>query len=113
MNAAVREPDVKMLKDMAARLRGQVIQMSHDASSAHLGSSLSCCDIVTAAYWHAVQIDPSKPKDPLRDRFILSKGHAATTLYSALAFKGFYSEDLLKTYCQDGSMLAEHPPANM
>jgi transketolase len=113
MNAAVREPDVKMLKDTAARLRGQVIQMSHNASSAHLGSSLSCCDIVTAAYWHAVRIDPSKPKDPLRDRFILSKGHAATTLYSALAFKGFFSEDLLDTYCQDGSMLAEHPPANM
>lgn len=113
MTAAIREPDVDALKAMAAKLRGQVIQMSHNASSAHLGSSLSCCDIVTAAYWHAAKIDPSKPKDPLRDRFILSKGHAATTLYAALAFKGFYGEELLETYCQDGAMLAEHPPANL
>ena len=85
----------------------------HKTGAAHLGSSLSCCDIVAAAYWHAVQIDPKRPTDPLRDRFILSKGHAATTLYAALAFKGFFPVDLLETYCQDGGKLAEHPPANL
>jgi len=105
--------EVERLKAAAARLRGRVIEMSHAASSAHLASSLSCCDIVAAAYWGVCQIDPAQPDDPLRDRFILSKGHAATALYAALAFRGFFPEALLDTYCQDGGMLAEHPPARM
>jgi transketolase len=105
--------EVERLKAAAARLRGKVIEMSHAASSAHLASSLSCCDIVAAAYWGVCKIDPARPDDPLRDRFILSKGHAATALYSALAFRGFFPEALLETYCQDGGILAEHPPARM
>jgi transketolase len=105
--------DVAALGSIAARLRGKVIEMCHKTGAAHLGSSLSCCDIVAAAYWHAVHIDPKQPTDPMRDRFILSKGHAATALYSALAFKGFFPVDLLDTYCQDGGKLAEHPPANL
>ena len=109
----VTPAEVDTLKAAAARLRGKVIEMSHAASSAHLASSLSCCDIVAAAYWGVCQIDPAKPDDPLRDRFILSKGHAATTLYAALAFRGFFPEELLATYCQDGGILAEHPPARM
>jgi transketolase len=114
MNVAVKpSPDVAALVRQAARLRGKVIEMSAAAQAAHLASSLSCCDIVTAAYWHAVSIDPRNPKDPLRDRFILSKGHAATALYSALAFRGFFPPDLLDTYCRDGGKLAEHPPANL
>ncbi len=100
------------LKLKAAQLRGKVIDMSHAAQSAHLGSSLSCADIVTAAYWHALKIDPTKPNDPLRDRFILSKGHAATTLYAVLAAKGFFPMEMLETYTKDGGKLAEHPPAN-
>ena len=56
----------------------------------HLGSSLSCVDIVVAAYWGVLRIDPQNPWDPGRDRFILSKGHAATTLYAALARRGFF-----------------------
>ena len=104
---------VEILKSAAAKLRGKVIEMSHAASSAHLASSLSCCDIVAAAYWDVCRIDPSMPDDPLRDRFILSKGHAATALYAALAFRGFFPEALLDTYCQDGGILAEHPPARM
>ena len=119
MNVAVRtanaslRPDVAMLQKQAARLRGKVIEMSHAAQAAHLASSLSCCDVVTAAYWHVLRIDPRQPKDPLRDRFILSKGHAATALYAALAFKGFFPLSELETYCKDGGKLAEHPPANL
>lgn len=105
--------DISALKGIAAKLRGQVIEMSHKANGAHLASSLSCCDILAAAYWHALKIDPANPKAPERDRFILSKGHAAAALYSALAFRGFFSPDLLETYCKDGSILAEHPPANL
>ncbi len=106
-------PDPAALTALAARLRGQVVDMSHAAQSAHLASSLSCCDIVAAAYGHVLRIDPALPEHPLRDRFILSKGHAATALYSALAFAGFFPADELATYCQDGGRLAEHPPANL
>lgn len=104
--------DVDTLKRRAAQLRGLVIEMSHRAGSSHLGSSLSCCDIVAAAYWSALNIDPNAPKAVGRDRFILSKGHAATTLYAALALKGFFPLEELKTFTRDGGRLAEHPPAN-
>lgn len=112
MNATVL-PDVPALMSQAARLRGRVIEMSYAAQAAHLASSLSCCDIVTAAYWHVLRIDPANPQALLRDRFILSKGHAAAALYAALAFKGFFPLTELDTYCQNGGRLAEHPPANM
>jgi transketolase len=106
-------PDATALKRQAAKLRGRVIEMSHAAQAAHLASALSCCDVVTAAYWHVLNVDPQRPTDPDRDRFILSKGHAAAALYAALAFKGYYPLDLLDTYCKDGGKLAEHPPANL
>lgn len=110
---ALTAAEAETLRAAAARLRGKAIDMSHAAGSAHLASSLSCCDIVAAAYWDVCRIDPKQPDDPARDRFILSKGHAATALYAALAFRGFFDEALLATYCQDGGMLAEHPPARM
>ncbi|MGQ0683685.1 transketolase [Bradyrhizobium sp.] len=111
--SAARGPDVTALKGEAARLRGKIIDMSHAAQAAHLASSLSCADVLVAAYWHALNIDPKKPTDPLRDRFILSKGHAAAALYATLAMKGYFPIEELKTYCQDGGRLAEHPPANL
>ncbi len=104
--------DPTALPGIAATLRGMVIDMSHAAGTPHLGSSLSCVDIVTAAYWDALRIDPAQPDDPGRDRFILSKGHAATTLYAALAHRGFFPAALLETYNKDGSRLAEHPGPN-
>jgi transketolase len=117
MNIAVRNTappiDAGALKAQAALLRGKVIEMSHAAQAAHLASSLSCADIVTAAYWHVLNINPAQPKDPLRDRFILSKGHAAAALYATLAMKGYFPLAELDTYCQDGGRLAEHPPANL
>jgi transketolase len=115
VNRAVPASDanVACLRLQAAKLRGKVVEMSHAAQAAHLGSSLSCCDIITTAYWHVLRIDPRKPKDPTRDRFILSKGHAAAALYAALAFKGFIPLAQLDTYCNDGGILAEHPPANL
>lgn len=106
-------PDIAGLSQRAAALRGKVIDMSHAAQSAHLASCLSCCDILAAAYWDVLRIDPRHPDDPARDRFILSKGHAAAALYASLAFKGFFPIEELSTYCQDGGRLAEHPPANL
>ena len=105
--------DENHLKNIAAHLRGTVITMCHESKSAHLGSSLSCLDILTAAYWHVLKCNPDNPTDPLRDRFILSKGHAAMALYATLANKGYFPIDELKTYNKDNGRLAEHPPANL
>lgn len=115
MNATALKPSIDSagLARRAAQLRGRVVEMCRAASSAHLGSSLSCLDILTAAYWHALKIDPKNPADPLRDRFILSKGHAAMALYATLATRGYFPEEELVTYNQDGGRLAEHPPANL
>lgn len=97
------------LEKIAKELRWLVIQMSLEGDAPHLGSSLSCVDLIAAAYWSFLRIDPKDPKHRLRDRFILSKGHAITTLYAALALRGFFPKELLKTFNQDGSSLPEHP----
>ena len=115
MNVEARHvaPDTPGLKAIAAQLRGRIITMCHEASSAHLGSSLSCVDILAAAYWHVLKIDPANPTAPWRDRFILSKGHAAMALYATLAQRGFFPLAELATYNKDDGRLAEHPPANL
>ncbi|RXZ33716.1 transketolase [Oxalobacteraceae bacterium CAVE-383] len=102
--------DITQLKEIAAKIRGRIISTSHHTHTPHLGSCLSCVDILIAAYFSAMKIDPSKPKDPERDRFILSKGHGAAALFQVLALKGFYPESLLDNYGQDGGIFAEHPP---
>jgi transketolase len=97
------------LAQIAARIRVRLVEMSHRARTPHLGSALSCADILVAAYWRAVRIDPAQPEDPRRDRFILSKGHAATALYAVLAERGFFPQAWLETFAQDGAPLAEQP----
>lgn len=86
--------------------------MSHQAGTPHLGSALSCVDILVAAYWTALRIDPAHPQHPLRDRFILSKGHAASALYAVLAERGFFPAQWLTTFAQHGAPLAEQPAPN-
>lgn len=102
--------DLGELQHVARYIRGKVLEMSHKAGTPHLASALSCVDILVAAYWGgALVIDSKNPADPDRDRLILSKGHAATALYSTLARRGFFPESLLDTYTESGSSLAEHP----
>lgn len=102
--------DLADLEATARRIRGKVIELSHKAGTPHLGSSLSCVDIVVAAYWGGVvAVDPDNPTDPGRDRFIVSKGHAATTLYAALAYRGFFPLAVLDSFMEPGSCLAEQP----
>ena len=67
---------------LARKIRFELVKMSHSAETAHLGGALSCVDILVAAYWHSLRIDPARPTDPERDRFILSKGHAVSALYA-------------------------------
>src|SRR2546423_373379 len=100
------------LSTISREIRGRLVQMSHDAGTPHLGSALSCVDILVAAYWNILRIDPKTPGDQHRDRFILSKGHAATALYAILARRGFFPEKLLDSFAQEGSPLAEQPSPN-
>jgi transketolase len=97
------------LQKIASRIRRRIVELSHSARTPHLGSSLSCVDILTAAYCSILKIDPANPDDSNRDRFVLSKGHAALALYVTLCERGFFSESLLETYNTDGGRLAEHP----
>lgn len=97
------------LKLISKELRQSLVQISHDSKIPHLGSCLSCIDILVCLYWKLMKISPQSPQDPKRDRFFLSKGHAANALYVTLAKKGFFDEALLKDLDQNGSILPEHP----
>jgi len=97
------------LGDLARRIRREIVQMSHRARAPHLGSCLSCVDILVAAYWSGLSVDPDAPSDDRRDRFILSKGHGAAALYATLAMRGFFPLDDLLTFNQSGSHLPEQP----
>jgi len=101
--------DLDAMKTAARSIRGRVVEMSHAAKAPHLGSALSCVDILVAAYWGVLRVDPAHPADPARDRFILSKGHAAMALYAALAERGFFAPSLLEEFNRPGGRLAEHP----
>jgi len=98
------------LDSRARKLRYRVVETSHRAGIPHLGSCLSCLDILVAAYFSVLNIDTSRPRDPSRDRFILSKGHGAPALFQVLAMRGFYPEATLEKYGEDGGVFAEHPP---
>lgn len=102
--------DIGKLERLAREIRFRIVDNSHRTHTPHLGSCLSCVDILVAAYFHSLRIDPGNPAHPDRDRFILSKGHGAAALFQVLALRGFYPISLLDTYGQDGSLFAEHPP---
>ena len=97
------------LVSAAARIRGRIIQLSHQAKTPHLGSSLSFVELLVYLYWDFLKINPENAKDPARDRFVLSKGHGITTLYAVLAERGFFPPELFEDYAQAGSPLPEHP----
>ena len=105
------EARIQELEQIARTIRARIIETSHKTKTPHLGSCLSCVDILVAAYFEVVQIDPARPADEGRDRFILSKGHGAAALFQVLALRGFYPESMLDTYGEDGGIFAEHPPA--
>jgi transketolase len=97
------------LDALSRRIRYQLVKMSHQSGAPHLGSGLSCVDILVAAYWCVLRVDPANPNDPLRDRFILSKGHAGSALYAVLAERGFFLGKLLDSFAQTDALLTEHP----
>jgi len=97
------------LEKIAREIRFKLIEMSHKAQTGHLGGALSCVDILVCAYWHALNIDPKKPNDPDRDRLIFSKGHAISSLYACLAKRGYFPENDLTQFNEEGGCLPEHP----
>jgi transketolase len=102
--------DIVELAKTAATLRSRIIETSSKTGTPHLGSCLSCVDILTALYFGVLNIDPANPKAVSRDRCILSKGHGAMGLFHVLAERGFYPLSDLDSYGQDGGVFAEHPP---
>ncbi|MBE6049221.1 MAG: transketolase [Clostridium sp.] len=93
-------------------IRKDIIEMLTESGSGHPGGSLSAADILTALYFNELNVDPNNAKDENRDRFVLSKGHAAPVLYSVLARRGFFDTESLKTLRKIGSRLQGHPNMN-
>ena len=97
------------LQKTAVEVRKGIIEAVHSAKSGHLGGSLSAADIFTYLYFEEMNIDPKAPKKEGRDRFVLSKGHTAPGYYAALAHRGFFPVEDLKTLRKVGSYLQGHP----
>lgn len=101
--------NIKELEEKALEVRRLIIKSLNAAGSGHPGGSLSAADIVTALYFEEMDIDPSDPKKPDRDIFILSKGHAGPAQYAALAVRGFFPPEDLMTLRKLGSDFQGHP----
>lgn len=94
--------------ELARRLRIRALRMCHQTNSSHIGSCLSAADILAVLYGRVLRLDPQRPDWPERDRFILSKGHAAAIAYAALVERGFFPPEWLDTYTQDNTRLPGH-----
>ncbi len=101
--------DVEELKEIARNLRIDILKSITEAGSGHPGGSLSAIDILVVLYWRVMKHDPQRPNWPERDRFVLSKGHAAPALYAVLAEWGYFPKDWLWTLRKVDSHLQGHP----
>ncbi|MBQ9605889.1 MAG: transketolase [Lachnospiraceae bacterium] len=104
--------DKKELQQTAVKVRKGIVTAVHSAKAGHPGGSLSAADIFTYLYFKEMNIDPKDPKKPDRDRFVLSKGHTAPGLYSAMANRGYFPVEELTTLRKLGSKLQGHPNMN-
>ena len=103
------EASIKRLEEISSSTRKLILQTLAEAKSGHPGGSLSAVELLVALYFSVMRHDPKNPKWPDRDRFILSKGHAAPLLYSILAQQGYFPIEELKTLRKINSMLQGHP----
>ena len=101
--------DIKELKKIANNIRISIIEQVYEADSGHPGGALSIADIMAVLYFNQMNIDSKDEKSNLRDRLVLSKGHAVAALYGALAEKGYIEKEELKTFRKLGSRLQGHP----
>ena len=109
---SISEMRLAELNTFCHRLRSELIDTLHSVQTGHPGGSLSCCEILVTLYFHHLRVDPRNPQMEDRDRFVLSKGHAAPMLYLCLAHKGFFPLVDFKTLRQMGSHLQGHPCAH-
>jgi transketolase len=105
----VNEKERAELDEIARQIRVMIIQMISRAASGHPGGSLSAVEILTWLYFREMNINPQDPNQPERDRFVLSKGHAAPVLYATLSRRGYFPPAILDTLRQVGSCLQGHP----
>jgi transketolase len=105
--------DTDFLNEKARHVRIEILKMLNAAGSGHTGGSLSATDIVTALYFYKMRHNPLNPKWDERDRFILSKGHAAPLLYAVLALTGYFDKSLLYTLRRIDSPLQGHPSSKL
>ena len=104
------KPSPAELSATALTLRQRLVSTSAAAKIPHLGSCLSCVELLVALYWQELRVDPANPEDPDRDRFLLSKGHGAPILFQVLAERGFFPLWRLDDFGKAGSVFHEHPP---
>ena len=98
----------EFLANNVKAIKALTLKMVHNANASHIGGSLSMVEIITVLYFEKMNIDPSNPKWPKRDRFLLSKGHCCSSLYACLSLKGYFSKDELMDYGKDGTRLLAH-----
>ena len=103
--------NTKELSPICRQVRRDIITMTANAGSGHPGGSLSAVELMTSVFFNHMRVDPKNPHDPDRDRFVLSKGHAAPCYYAVLAAKGFISRDEYANFRQLHSILQGHPDA--
>lgn len=102
--------DTKQLQLIAEQNRKRLVEVVYAANAGHIGGDLSCLNVMTALYFHVMNgLNPKDPKAPLRDRFVLSKGHCVESLYVTLEAKGYLKPEVLDTLGQFGSILSGHP----
>lgn len=107
--SAIDQKKLQELRLLAAEIRKREIEIIYKARAGHTGGSLSSTDMLTALYFHVMNIDPKQPAMPDRDRFIMSKGHSVESLYCVLAKAGFFEDAWLETFSCYQSKLAGHP----
>lgn len=101
--------EIIRLKRLAHLVKKDVLEMSYKAQVGHIGSAISIADILTVLYLSILKVNPKTPKNPNRDRFILSKGHAAAALYAVLYRKGYFTRRDLLSFCSEGGVFGSHP----
>lgn len=101
--------ETKQLRLQAEKNRRRLIEIVYNAKAGHIGGDLSCLNVMTALYFHIMNVNPEDPKMAGRDRFVLSKGHCVEALYATLEARGFIKKELVDTLGKFGSPLAGHP----
>lgn len=113
MGKMIPKKKIDQLKERAKRVRLSILDLVSKTASPHIGPAFSIVEVLVALYSEVLNVDPKKPENPLRDRFILSKGHACPALYAVLAEKGFIGKKELEGFAVDKGILQQHPDRNL